>query len=149
MRAATPDDALDLLAWRNDPATRAMSRNAGVIAREAHLQWYEAALQDRAKLLLVGCVEGEAVGMARFDLLAPGRWEVSINLDPAKRGRGLSRPLLAAALAELETRRPEVVVAEIKPANAVSRHLFESLGFRHVSRDADMDSYQLVPRRSG
>jgi len=149
LRPATAEDAEDLLLWRNDEVTRRMSRNTGMVAREDHLKWYASALSDPAKLLLIGCVNGSAIGMARFDLLEPGVWEVSINLDPACRGRGLSRPLLAAALAAIAQRQPTRVVARIKPFNAVSRHLFESLGFRLVQAGEAMNRYALAPGRSG
>lgn len=149
LRPATADDVEDLLLWRNDDVTRRMSRNTGLVAREDHLKWCASALRDPAKLLLIGCVNGGAVGMARFDLLEPGVWEVSINLNPACRGQGLSRPLLAAALAAIALQQPTRVVAEIKPVNAVSRHLFESLGFRLVQAGDAMNRYALVPGRSG
>lgn len=121
-----------------------MSRNTDVVGRDAHLRWFAAALDDPARLLLIAQSGETKVGMARFDELAPRVWEVSINLNPACRGQGLGRPLLSGAVQAITGRHPERIVAEIKPANAVSRHLFEALGFRRVAHGGDVDKFELV-----
>ena len=92
VRPARPADALDVLAWRNDPLTRAMSRDQEVVAEAAHLAWFTRALADPARTLLIGEAMGGKVGMVRIDRGA--ETELSINLNPAFRGQGLSRPLL-------------------------------------------------------
>ena len=51
--------------------------------------------------------------------------EVSINLNPAMRGRGLGRELLAKALAGERS----AVLAMIRPENLASIRLFEGAGF--------------------
>jgi RimJ/RimL family protein N-acetyltransferase len=143
LRPATVDDATDLLDWRNDPVTRTMSRHTELIDREDHLQWFGAALHDPAKLLLVGVIDGSKVGVARFDLLAPRVWEVSINLSPCHRGKGLSHAVLSCALDAIKTRHPGRIIAEIKPVNSVSRHLFEACGFRKIA-SGEVDTYELA-----
>lgn len=84
----------------------------------------------------------EAIGVVRFDALSAGsperepempaaRWEVSINLAPTARGRGLSVPLLragAAWLADVE-RGAEEVVAVVRTENAPSQRAFSSAGY--------------------
>jgi L-amino acid N-acyltransferase YncA len=143
LRKACAADAIDILAWRNDPVTRAMSRNTGVIGCDDHLQWFAAALQDPARLLLIAMAGEAKVGMARFDELAPRVWEVSINLNPACRGQGLSHAVLSGALQAITERHAERIMAEIKPTNAVSRHLFEAHGFRKVAHGREMDTFEL------
>jgi UDP-2,4-diacetamido-2,4,6-trideoxy-beta-L-altropyranose hydrolase len=95
VRPATAADALAVLAWRNDPHTRAMSRDQDEVDTAAHVAWFAAALADPRRTLLIGEADGEAIGMVRLD--HGDEPEVSINLNPAHRGRGLSAPLLAAA----------------------------------------------------
>ena len=85
IRRATLDDALDVLIWRNDPLTRAMSRTQDEVEQEAHLAWFSRALDDAASTLLIGEVGGEKIGMVRFDHGAAT--EVSININPLCRGR--------------------------------------------------------------
>jgi L-amino acid N-acyltransferase YncA len=142
LRRATDGDATDILDWRNDPVTRAMSRHIEPIGWEDHLQWFRAALRDPAKLLLVGVMGGSKVAIARFDLLAPRVWEVSINLSPGHRGKGLSHAVLSGALDAIKIRHPTKIVAEIRPVNSVSRHLFEACGFRKVA-SGEVDTYEL------
>jgi L-amino acid N-acyltransferase YncA len=138
LRRATIDDALDVLAWRNDPHTRAMSRDDAAVDRQVHLDWFAGAVEDPSRLLLVGEADGRGVGMVRFDR-AGDRWEVSINIAPDARGRGLGAALLGAGL-ELfaETHAGVEVLAVIKPENATSLRLFEGLGFRPAGGAGDL-----------
>ena len=123
LRKATPDDAADLLAWRNDPLTRAMSRNSDPVEAADHARWFQRALQDPTCTLLIGEDDGRKIGMVR--LSRGEETEVSINLNPAVRGRGLSRELLTKALAQ----ESGALLAVIKPENLASIRLFEGAGF--------------------
>lgn len=136
VRRATAADAMDVLAWRNDPHTRAMSRDTGAVDEAAHLAWFAAALADPRRMLLIGEAGGAKVGMVRFD--HADETEVSINLAPEQRGRGLSRPLLMAALAEVGGE----VWAEVREANATSVRLFEGAGFQLQGRRDDIRRYR-------
>jgi len=123
LRKATPDDASDLLAWRNDPVTRAMSRNSDPVEAADHARWFQSALQDATCTLLIGEDDSRKIGMVR--LSRGEETEVSINLNPAVRGRGLSRELLMQALAQ----ESGALLAVIKPKNLASIRLFEGAGF--------------------
>lgn len=123
IRRATLDDALDVLIWRNDPLTRAMSRTQDEVEQQAHLAWFSRALDDGASTLLIGEGGGEKIGMVRFDHGAAT--EVSININPLCRGRGLGHELLAEAL----TWATGDLWAVIKDENLASRRLFERAGF--------------------
>ncbi len=144
LREARAADAVDILAWRNDSVTRAMSRHTEAVGRDEHVNWFAAALQDPARLLLVAVAGETKVGMARFDELAAHAWEVSINLNPACRGKGLSHAVLSGALQIIASRHPKRIVAEIKPGNNVSRHLFEAHGFHQIAHSTEMDTFELV-----
>jgi RimJ/RimL family protein N-acetyltransferase len=134
VRPATEADALDVLAWRNDPLTRAMSRDQGEVEEAAHVAWFARAIADSARTLLIGEVDGGKVGMVRIDRGA--ETEVSINLNPAYRGQGLSVPLLMAALAGV----PDVW-AEVREENAASIRLFERAGFELRDRRDGLRRY--------
>jgi RimJ/RimL family protein N-acetyltransferase len=135
VRRAGEGDALDVLSWRNDPMTRAMARNQEAVDEASHLAWFAAALADPRRTFLIGEAEGEKIGMVRFD--RDGETEVSINLNPAHRGRGLSYPLLMAALALVSGD----VWAEIRPENAASLRLFERAGFRFKTMHEGLRRY--------
>jgi RimJ/RimL family protein N-acetyltransferase len=123
LRHAVKQDLADILAWRNDAVTRAMSRSPEPVDAAGHNAWFTAALSDPARVLLIGELDGGKVGMVRID--RGHETEVSINLNPAFRGRGLSLDLLNAALAT-ET---GPILAVIRPNNAASIRLFEWAGF--------------------
>ena len=134
VRPATQADALDVLAWRNDPLTRAMSRDQQAVEEGAHLAWFARALTDPSRTLLIGEMGGGKVGMVRIDHGA--ETEVSINLNPAFRGQGLSHPLLMAALAGKTD-----VWAEVREENAASIRLFERAGFELRERREGLRRY--------
>jgi len=139
LRPATENDLLDLWRWRNDPVTRAMSRTSDEVPLEAHSAWFRAALGNPAITLLIGETAEGKVGMARFD--HGPETEVSINLNPAFRGRGLSHVLLGAAL----VRTGGVVFAEIKDENLASRRIFERAGFRRIGGQDGLGRYRRDP----
>lgn len=126
VRPATQDDALDLLVWRNDPLTRAMSLTTDAVAEDAHMAWFARALARPECRLLIGMQGGDKVGMVRID-----GGEVSINLRPDRRGQGLALPLLKAAIAGAAG----TLVAHVRPENAASIRLFERAGFQLVRED--------------
>ncbi len=131
VRPAAPGDAAGLLAWRNDPGTVTTSLSGAPVAADEHARWFAGVLADPARVLLIGeLADGTAIGMCRFDVDG-SHAEVSINLDPQHRGRGLARPLLISAIDELRVRAPRVatLTAQVRAGNAASLRLFASAGF--------------------
>jgi RimJ/RimL family protein N-acetyltransferase len=146
VRLAECKDASDILRWRNDPLTRAMSRNNAPIGEQAHNAWFERARRNRDRVLLVGVVLGRPIGMVRFDRLnCTASWEINIALAPEERGKGMGKMLLALALSRFFATYPEAtLLAEINQSNVVSRRLFESAGFFHESSDGAMLQFSLL-----
>lgn len=123
IRKATSEDALDVLAWRNDPLTRAMSRVQDVVEEASHGAWFSKAINDPRRTVLIGELDEQKIGMVRFD--HGDETEISININPSFRGRGLGYQLLCAALAYVGG----PIVAEIRDDNIASLRLFERAGF--------------------
>ena len=130
LRVAGPADGAQVWRWRNAPAARAASRVTDEIPLDAHLAWYDRAIADPRRVILVGRAAGVDVGMVRFDETAAGTWEVSIALDPACAGRGLGGRVLQRACAwmraEHAVRRFSAMARE---TNAASLRIFERNGF--------------------
>ena len=132
VRPAGREDADLLLAWRNDPRTRAVSRSTAEVSRADHLAWLAATLGRTDRHLLVGLVGDEPVGTVRWDDEGAGEWEVSITLAPTARGRGLGVPVLGAAERWLVGDLPEpptALLAVIRADNSASRRLFLRAGY--------------------
>jgi len=123
VRRATAEDALDVLAWRNDPLARAMSRTQDLVEEAGHVAWFSKAINDPRRTVLIGEVDDQKIGMVRFD--HGDGTEVSININPPFRGRGLGYQLLSDALAYVSG----PIIAEIKEENLASLRLFERAGF--------------------
>jgi GNAT superfamily N-acetyltransferase len=67
-----------------------------------------------------------------------GRWEVSFEVEPAARGRGLGRALAAAALGLLPVGTP--VFAQVTPGNSVSLRATLAAGYRPIGGEVLLPS---------
>ncbi len=142
LRPVTLSDRENLFQWRNHPAVRQFALQPDAIDWESHCRWFSAALQNSQRVLLIGEVDGEPVGVLRYDLNAePGsdfhRAEalVSVYLVPQRMGQGLGAPLLVAGHVWLAAHYPQVrqLNAQIVPANVASVKVFEKAGYQAVS----------------
>jgi UDP-2,4-diacetamido-2,4,6-trideoxy-beta-L-altropyranose hydrolase len=115
--------------------TRANGFNPGAIKREDHVRWFRARLRNPigCRFFIVQTPSGIPLGQVRFDDLG-GEWEISYSVAPSFRGRGVGQLVLTAGLRALG---PDAgtVSGQVKPGNAPSRRIFESLGF--VLRSSD------------
>lgn len=137
------DDALDVLAWRNDPQAVAMSKTPGVIDQASHIHWFARAVRSEDRVILIALEADLKLGMVRFDR-ASDAWLVSINLAPAARGKGLSTEILVQAIALFRAAHgDQKLIAEIKENNTPSLKLFERCGFKKLRQADGFCSYVL------
>lgn len=132
LRNAAAGDADAILAWRNDTLARKMSSSQEVVSPQNHNQWFTARLANPDCRMYVGVSEaGRRVGVIRFDRVSADTAEVSINVAPAGRGRGLGRRLLALGIDRylFDHPRIETLVATIREDNSPSEHIFTLVGF--------------------
>lgn len=145
-RDATPADTQMLLAWRNDPVTRANSFHPDVISLEAHEAWLAKRLCDPRCLLLIATdASSEPMGQVRFDMVSNGEAEVNISLAPAHRGKGYGTVVLSGACREAFHRMElRLIKAYIKPTNSGSIRIFERAGFGKWDREMKHGEESLV-----
>ena len=117
-------DAERLFAWRNDPLTRAMSRNPEPIEWVDHLAWLEASIAEPSRDLRIAERNGIPVATFRYDHGA--ETEFSITMAPEWRCRGRV-PLHAIRLALSLT---EGCVAYVKRENLACQRLIYACGMR-------------------
>lgn len=116
-RAATMDDADFLLEIKNDPETRRFAVvTHDEIKKADHLKWLKKHLEE---ILIVEELDQRA-GMFRIS----EDFEVSINLSPQFRGRGLGRKIMQFC--------PKGVWAKIVNGNVPSMRLFLGSGFHII-----------------
>lgn len=141
LRLVEPGDSATVLRWRNDPHTVAMSVTASAVSQAEHDRWFAKQLGEPLTKLYIATVEGTEIGVCRFDRdPSTDAAEVSINLNPAMRGRGLARPLLEAAIATYCRGQAITLTATIKQSNQPSLRVFARCGFEQV-RTADECAY--------
>lgn len=131
LRKATAVDCQQVYEWRNAPETRKYFNNPTPISWEDHLQWFQQLLRRTDRILLVGHIDSNPIGVLRYDLRGCEA-EVSVYLVPGKTGRGLGPALLRAGNRYMQTQQPGVnkIVAEVLPQNKASIRAFEKAHFR-------------------
>jgi L-amino acid N-acyltransferase YncA len=145
IRLATSDDARDIWEWRNDDVTKKMSINTGAISWDVHIKWYEKTLLDDGRYIYIGCLGGDKIGVCIFNVnVDRNSAEVSINLNPKYRNRGLSHQLLAEAIKIFLHEKNISLVATIKKINKSSERCFLRVGFVFDREDGEFGYYKLI-----
>jgi hypothetical protein len=67
LRPAAMTDTSLLLGWRNDPQTKANSRNTERVRLAEHQQWLAQTLQNLDRQLYIAEVDGTPLGTVRAD----------------------------------------------------------------------------------
>ena len=126
LRRAEPRDMRAVFELSNDPLVRANSIHSEPIAWETHVAWFNRAITDPDVVFFVAETElGEFAGQVRFNRRG-GDWLVSMSIDSAYRGRGLTKALLIDAMSRIPH---ATFVAEIAAFNTASQRLFAAVGF--------------------
>jgi len=148
IRPATAEDSNDLFTWRNNEQTRLASLSQSRIERADHDVWFARSLTNGNRRIYIADMVEESgsvmpVGMCRFDVEPSlGTAEVSINLNPEFRGRGLAASVLHTAVDRFRIDHPDVrLTATIRLDNAASERIFSSSGFFRESADAVFGYY--------
>jgi len=143
IRPAVAADAVAVHRWRNDPLAREASVSTAEVPWDQHEAWFARMIESDDHRLYIadetapdGAVT--AVGTVRFDIVSDGTSaDVSINLNPECRGRGIGLPVLRAAMEAFDASGDEVMPlhAVIRPSNGASIRLFEAVGFDPAGDD--------------
>lgn len=130
LRPVRPEDRDLLLAWANDPVTRAASFTTAPVTAEDHAHWFAARLSDPDSRLFVAQDGRGPWGLVRFQIHGPVA-EIGVSVAPDRRGVGLAAPLIRAGVRRLLADRGDLesVEARIRPANRRSITAFDRAGF--------------------
>lgn len=128
-----------VMEWRNDPLTRAMSFHQEVKVLESFLEEFSERYFYAPELpSLFILANRQRIGFLAFepvaDPLGEGRvcCEVSIQLDPHFRGQGLGTAALEQIQAWILTRGYTAIYAEVKVENVNSQKMFLKAGYRFI-----------------
>ena len=145
VKRADFSDSHDIWNWRNYHTTRLNSLNQEFVSLENHESWFRSALSNELIYLYVGQIDADKIGMCRFNLDSnKTHFEVSINLNPEFRGKGLSKELLSGCMGSLfsSTTLPKHLIATIRESNLPSIKLFESLNFKPIENIDGVSKYR-------
>ena len=146
VRCVSFEDSNDILKWRNDSLSIGMSVTQERVSEEQHATWFPTTINSSECVHLIGELvasdqKPHKVGVCRFDRTKSHEWRVSINMNPAFRGKGLSEKLLSHSVLfwvnHIDARNV-ILVAEIKKKNAASFRIFERNGFEPADSSADV-----------
>ena len=119
--------------WRNDPVTKSMFRSKELVSWEDHSNWFQKTLANPNRIMYVGITEKLPIGIVSFDSInnLEDSFEISININPLERSKGLGLKLLKNALHILKQERTSAkkILAEVKKENPASNRLFMSCDF--------------------
>lgn len=146
LRAATDDDVMTMLAWRNQEQNRVVSLTQHVIAEEEHLRWWAKTSQDPSRVVLIYSLEGTDCGVASyFDIDAEARtatWGFYLDSEgpygtDLRAWVDLMREGVAYAFDELPI---DVLEGEVLGENPGVRAMNRRLGFKEgESREIPVD----------
>ncbi|MSP59277.1 MAG: GNAT family N-acetyltransferase [Myxococcales bacterium] len=140
LSAARPvdEDARLVMEWRNDPVTLAASFHGAPKTWPEFGAEFAGYFPDAPLVPQFGSCDAERIAFLRYRRCADPTAthgeviDISINVAPMARGRGLGRAVIAAASAfALATH--ELVLAEIKPGNAASSRAFLAAGYSRIT----------------
>ncbi len=135
-RKARLEDSADLLAWRNDEATRANSLNTDLIDETSHSKWFLKAISDEKMDLLIYECNDQKIGTVRLSYSLPN-CELSWTINPKFRGMGFSKSMVAKSLKYLNP-ECQYLTARVRLNNLASVKIAEYLGMTPVAVENDV-----------
>jgi RimJ/RimL family protein N-acetyltransferase len=148
-RRANLSDSRDLFEWRNDLATRKASMRTNEVTWDEHTVWFEKVIaSDESNLLIFHDVNviSQKIGMTRIDTDKAGtEAEISINVNPALRGRGFSVEMVSSTVSNAfkEFEHVNVIHAVVREDNLASLRVFEKAGFSLDSRGSGVAHFSV------
>lgn len=123
-------DSQKLFEWRNHPTIRAVSTSSELFSWESHQAWFASVLVDNDRVLLIGYIENEPVGVVRFDKEGDSA-KVSIYLVPEGGFKGQGKNLLLSAEQWIRENRSDIrhVQAVVLGDNKRSKQLFSGADY--------------------
>ena len=143
LRKARRDDCEVIFNWRNDSLSREMFINNEEISFEKHLIWYENSLLSTNRHIYIGEIDNKKFGVCRFDFDQETKFtEISININPIFRGKGLSKDFLIEAIYLYELERESTLRVKIKRKNIPSQIIFKKAGFLPIHQDKNIIEFE-------
>ncbi|MFX3636806.1 MAG: N-acetyltransferase family protein [Candidatus Pristimantibacillus sp.] len=144
-RDAEFNDCEWILNCRNDDETRSQSFSSHQITLEEHENWFSKSLSMDSRKILIVEIHDERVCMVRLDEISATEAEISINIAPQYRGRGLGSVIVreSSRQALLWKSGLLVITAFVKQSNKASLKCFANAGYEQINRNHDTIKLEL------
>lgn len=126
LRLASMDDALLLLAWRNDQETRSQSISQDEISQVEHMSWLKRSLESKTRTIFIAEAHGQAIGTIRLDNKDNDQIELSWTIGREFRGKGYGRMILDTVCRQNDHQK---LLATIRSENTASMSMAKKCGF--------------------
>lgn len=135
--------------WRNDLTTRKMFKSQEFISWEEHSRWFNKAILNKDFLILLGIYRESPFGVTRFELIDKLNkyFQISINIAPKQRGKGMGKIMLIKSIDLLRDYYPDTkkIIAEVKKENIASNKMFLKASFVNDEiPNREFNSYSLL-----
>ena len=148
IREATDDDIWDIFQWRNDPISRAMFVNQEPVSYDEHEKWFKETQASLERKIFLSVDGVNKIGVCHFKLkYDEGVAEISVNLNPAARGRGFSQKCIYMSCIAFQSHFALPINAIIKHGNLASERGFIGAGFEKIGTDTSFTQYRLYPQK--
>ncbi len=135
VRPLEKSDERWLWEYRNHPDVRHGMLDPAEIQWEIHRRWFEASLENKSKLFLVGESKTGPVGLVYFDDVRAASTTWGFYVGAPFQGKGHGIPMGELALAFLfEHSSVATVIGEVLEENARSEDYHLKLGFQKTAR---------------
>ena len=130
IREANNSDCDAIFNWRNNLQSQKMFFENKNVSYEEHVEWFAQSLKNTSRVLYIGEINRERIGVCRFDYDKENlSAEVSTNMNPSFRDQGLGKLFLISAIDKYDLEHETVLKARIKTENEASKKIFEYAGF--------------------
>lgn len=135
IRKATWEDLSNIFDLSNDIEVRDSSYTKQKITFEDHQTWFANKLEDVNYLFLVGYIDNQFFGQARFEIKDEEAL-ISISVNKNFRGKGLAIKFILEAIKIFQKQFQDckIIIAYVKEANTASQKFFEKAGFKLLKK---------------
>ena len=138
------NDSEDIFKWRNNLDTRLMAKNSKEIKKPIHDEWFKEKIVDDNCFFYLGINQKVKIGVVRFDCDAKNKKsEVSINMNPAERGKKISAFFLQKCIDKFLQINKYSLYSTIKKNNYASQKIFLKCNFKFFKSNKSYDFYIL------
>lgn len=145
VRKALSNDIKDFFYWRNNKKIRPMLKNTDPILWKEHSEWYEKSLKrsDHSSIICYFQENQTKIGFVSFDIKKTFAL-ISIIIDPKMQKKKLSTVCLKESINFFKNENPNInlIIAEIKSDNTISKKAFLRAGFKLNKIKDDICNYE-------